>query len=403
MQRSLIKKMSGLPDPTTSFKLQTIPAECRSDEYNEIAWGIPKYGGQTPEHVPMWIPRPKVTDFTVKYELVYSGICHSDCHTGTNDWFACVYPCVLGHEHAGIVTEVGARVTKVKVGDRVGVGCFIDACLECKMCKKGEEQYCEKGMTGTFNGNKIHGRVGGNQELTTFGGYSATNVVHEYFVMKIPDSIPFDRAAPLFCAAITLYDPLRHWGATKEDRDKMVIGVVGVGGLGTMGIKLAKAFGHDVVVVSRSMDKEKAAKEKGADYYVASSDTNSIKSCPVKCDLILNTVGAKHDINVYIPLLAQDGTIVQLGGLVYPHTVSQFGLMMKRQKIAGSLIGGIKATEECLEVCAKHSIYPDVQVIEAKDIDWAWQQLIGPSGNKDAVRYVIDVKKSLENKNFLPK
>ena len=183
----------------------------------------------------------------------------------------------------------------------------------------------------------------------------------------------------------------------------MVIGVVGVGGLGTMGIKLAKALGHTVVAVSRSMDKEKLAIEKGADYYVASTDASAVASCPLKCDLILNTVGVKHDLNVYMPLLAQDGTLVQLGGNVYPHTVSQTGLMFKRQSIGGSLIGGIKATEECLELCAKHDIYPDVQLIEAKDIDWAWQELIGPFGNKDGVRYVIDIKKSLENKDFLPK
>jgi len=395
--------MSGLPDPATCWTSQTIPSECRPDEYNEVAWGIAEYGGQTPKHVPMWIPRPKVTDFTVKYDLVYAGVCHSDCHTGTNDWFGCVYPCVLGHEHAGVVTEVGAKVTKVKVGDRVGVGCFIDACLNCKMCKRGDEHYCEKGMTQTYNSKKIHGRVGGNPDLTTFGGYSCSNVVHEYFVMKIPDAIPFEKAPPIFCAAITLYDPLRHWGATKDDRVKMVIGVCGIGGLGTMGIKIAKALGHTVVAVSRSARKEKMAKEKGADYYVATSDPKSVTDCPVKCDLILNTVGAKHDINVYMPLLSQDGTIVQLGGNVYPQSFSAFTLMMKRLKIAGSIIGGIKATEECLEFCAKHGIYPDIQLIEAKEIDWAWQQLIGPSGNKDGVRYVIDIKKSLENKDFLPK
>ena len=395
--------MSGLPDPTTSWTTQTIPDGCGPDEYNEVAWGIAEYGGQNPKHVPLWIPRPKVSEFTVKYELVFSGICHSDCHTGTNDWFTCCYPCVVGHEHAGVVTEVGDKVTKVKVGDRVGVGCFIDACLDCKMCSKGEENYCEKGMVGTFNGQKTHGRVAGNQDLKTFGGYSASNVVHEHFVMKIPDAVPFEKAPPLLCAAITLYDPLKHWGATKEGVDKMVIGVVGVGGLGTMGIKLAKAMGHTVVAVSRSMDKEKMAKEKGADHYVASADSKSMSECPVKCDLILNTVGVKHDLNVYMALLAQDGTLVQLGGNVYPQTVNQFGLMFRRQKIAGSIIGGIKNTEECMEFCAKHGIYPDVQLIEAKDIDWAWNELLGPSGNKDGVRYVIDVKKSLENKDFVPK
>jgi uncharacterized zinc-type alcohol dehydrogenase-like protein len=264
----------------------------------------------------MLIPRPKVTEFTVKYELHYAGVCHSDCSTGTNEWFGTTYPCVVGHEHAGVVTEVGDKVTKVKVGDRVGVGCFIDACLECNMCKKGEENYCEKGMTGTFNSVKKHGRVNGNPELTTFGGYSGSNVVHEHFVMKIPDAIPMEKASPLFCAAITLYDPLRHWGYTVGE--KRVVGIVGVGGLGTMGIKLAKALGHTVVAISRSADKEALAKSKGADHYVASSDPESVKNAPLKCDIILNTVGAKHDVNSYFPLLAQDGTLVQLGGCVHP-------------------------------------------------------------------------------------
>jgi uncharacterized zinc-type alcohol dehydrogenase-like protein len=264
----------------------------------------------------MFIPRPKVTDFTVKYELHYSGICHSDCHTGCNEWFNATYPCVTGHEHAGIVTEVGAKVTKFKVGDRVGVGCFIDACLECKMCKKGEENYCEKGITGTYNSTKKNLRVAGNTDILTFGGYSASNVVHEHFVMKIPDAIPMDKAGPLLCAAITLYDPLRHWGYTVGE--KRIVGVVGVGGLGTMGIKLAKAMGHTVVAISRSLDKEALAKEKGADHYIASNDPESVKNAPVKCDLILNTVGVKHDIKSYIPLLAQDGNLVQLGGCVTP-------------------------------------------------------------------------------------
>jgi uncharacterized zinc-type alcohol dehydrogenase-like protein len=216
----------------------------------------------------MWIPRPKVTDFQVKYELHYAGICHSDSSSGCNEWHMTTYPVVTGHEHAGIVTEVGAKVTKVKIGDKVGVGCFVDCCMECTMCKKGEEQYCEKMMTFTYGGQKNHGRVEGNPNLTTFGGYSGSNVVHEHFVMKIPDEIPFEAAAPILCAGITLYDPLRNRGAL-EKKD-MVIGVIGVGGLGTMGIKFAKYLGHTVVAISRSQDKESLAKGKGADHYVAS-------------------------------------------------------------------------------------------------------------------------------------
>lgn len=242
----------------------------------------------------------------------------------------------------GKVVEVGSKVTKVKVGDNVGVGCFIDACLDCPRCKEGDEQYCDKGMTGTYGGDKKHGRVGGNQETKTCGGYSASNVVHEHFVCKIPDGIPPECAAPILCAGITMYDPLRHWGATAGK--KMTIGIIGVGGLGTMGIKISKALGHDVYAISTSAHKEGLAKEKGATNFVVSTDPKSMQENARKCDLILNTVSANHDLNVYMPLLAKSGTLVQLGLVTTPHPVNQLPLMFNRQGIAGSLIGGIAAT-----------------------------------------------------------
>lgn len=307
------------------------------------------------------------------------------------------YPCVPGHELCGRVVEVGEKVTKVKVGDNVGVGCFIDACLDCPRCNEGDEQYCNNGMTGTYGGEKKHGRVSGNQEVRTLGGYSGSNVVHEHFVCKIPDGIPLECAAPILCAGITMYDPLRHWGATQGK--KMSIGIIGVGGLGTMGIKLANALGHDVYAISTSAHKEPLAKEKGASHFVVSTDPESVKANAGKCDLILNTVSVNHDLNQYMPLLAKSGTLVQLGLVTTPHPVNQLPLMFNRQKIGGSLIGGIAATQECLNLCAQHKIWPDCKLIEANQIDWAWEQLSG--SNQDAVRFVIDIKKSLENESFI--
>lgn len=364
-------------------------------EYPEVAWGIEKSGEK---HKPLTIARPKVTDHAVKFEMLYCGICHSDVHTGKNDWGPCSFPFVSGHELLGRVVEVGSKVTKFKVGDICAVGCFIDACLECVNCKKGDEQYCDKGMTTTYNGDKKHGRVGGNQTTKTAGGYSAANTVHEDFVIKIPEGMDLEKTAPILCAGITMYSPLKHWGAANE---KKIVGIVGIGGLGTMGIKLAKALGNEVMAISSSPNKEALAKEKGATLFACSKNPESMKANAGKCDLILNTVSAQHDINAYMPLLASGGVIVQLGGVTAPHTVSQFALMMKRQSIAGSLIGGIKETQEVVDLCFQHGIYPDCKVIEAKDIDWAWDQLM--TTNADGIRYVIDIKKSLENKEFLPK
>jgi len=252
-------------------------------------------------------------------------------------------------------------------------------------------------MTGTYNGVKKHGRVGGNQSTKTAGGYSAANTVHEDFIIKIPDGMDLEKTAPILCAGITMYSPLKNWGAVNE---KKIVGIIGIGGLGTMGIKLAKALGNEVMAVSSSPNKEELAKSKGATLFACSKNPDSMKEHAGKCDLILNTVSASHDINAYLPLLATGGVMVQLGGVTTPHTVSNFPLMMKRISIAGSLIGGIKETQEVVDLCFKHGIYPDCKVVEAKDIDWAWDQLIHT--NADGIRYVIDVKKSLENKEFLP-
>lgn len=262
---------------------------------------------------PMMINRPKcLNEHDVRFEMMFCGICHSDVHSGLNHLGGAMYPMVPGHELVGIVQEVGTKVTKVKVGDPVGVGCIIDSCLDCNMCAKGDEQYCMKGgSVHTYNDKKKYSHIGGNQESQTFGGYSGSNTVHEHFLLKLPNNIALDKAGPILCAGITLYDPLRHWGATKGV--KMTIGIIGVGGLGTMGIKLAKALGHQVVAVSTSASKEQLAKDKGADVFVVSSDNQSVTAAAGTCDLILNTVSGNHDINTYLPLLAKNATIVQLG------------------------------------------------------------------------------------------
>jgi uncharacterized zinc-type alcohol dehydrogenase-like protein len=220
-------------------------ADTQEDEYQTTAWALTETGGK---FTPIKINRAKAVDHQVNFEILYAGICHSDVHVGMNDFGNCVYPFVGGHEILGKVTEVGDKVSKVKVGDTVGVGCFVDACLGCEMCKDGDEQYCMKGMTGTYNGDKKHGNVLGNQTTKTQGGYSESHTVHEHFVLKIPDNLPVDKAAPIMCAGITLYSPINHWGGFKGN--KMTIGVIGIGGLGTMGIKIAKAAGHDVVAIS---------------------------------------------------------------------------------------------------------------------------------------------------------
>ena len=327
-----------------------IPAP-RDDEYPEVAWGINKCGE---DFSPITINRPKVGANDVKVDMHYCGICHTDVHIALNHLGGTMYPIVPGHELVGVVEEVGAAVTKVKVGDKVGIGCLCDACFNCSSCKKGEEQYCQvDGWCHIYNDKKKYGHIGGNPDTQTFGGYSGSQVLHEHFIMKVPDALPLEQAGPLLCAGITMWDPLRHWGATKGDK-KMTIGIIGVGGLGTMGIKLAHHLGHRVVAISTSASKEAMAKSKGADAFVVSTDPASLAAEARSCDLILNTVAAAHDLNTYTSLLAESGTLVQLGVIGTPHSVNQLGLIMQRKSIAGSLIGGIKSTEEMLEFCAKH-------------------------------------------------
>ena len=319
---------------------------------------------------------PKPND--VEIDIKFCGVCHSDLHQVRDEWGNATFPMVPGHEIVGIVSRVGASVSKYKVGDRVGVGCMVDSCRKCQPCKDGFEQYCENGMTGTYNSFERDGKT------PTYGGYSKQVVVHEDFVLRIPDGLPLDGAAPLLCAGITTYSPLHHWkcGPGKH------VAVVGLGGLGHMGVKIARAMGAHVTVLSQSTKKKADAERLGAHDYHATSDEKTLKTLANKFDLILDTVSAKHDINAYLSMLKTDGTLVQVGAPPEPIPIQVFSLIMNRRAFAGSLIGGIPETQEMLDFCAKHGLTADIEVIPIDKINEAYDRL-----EKSDVRYrfVIDI------------
>ncbi|MDF2962043.1 MAG: adhC1 [Paenibacillus sp.] len=328
------------------------------------------------------IERRDLKPHDVLIEIKYAGICHSDIHTAHGDWGPVNYPLVPGHEIAGIVTRVGSEVTKYAVGDRVGVGCMVDSCRECDNCHKGEEQYCLNGMTGTYGAIDRYGQY-------TQGGYSSHIVVTEDFVVRIPDGIELDVAAPLLCAGITTYSPLRHWGAASGKK----VAVVGLGGLGHMAVKLAHAMGAEVTVLSQTLKKKEDGLRLGADHYYATSDLETFKKLAGSFDLIVNTVSAKIDMNAYLSLLALDGTLVNVGAPAEPLPVQVFSLIPQRRSFAGSMIGGIRETQEMLDFCAEHQIAPEIEVISAKQIDEAWERVLASDVR---YRFVIDIS-TMEN------
>lgn len=323
------------------------------------------------------ISRRELTPKDVLIEIKYCGICHSDIHHAHGEWGSETYPLVPGHEIAGVVTEVGSDVTKHKAGDYVGVGCMVDSCRECVNCKKGEEQYCLAGNTGTYAKIDKYGE-------NTLGGYSTHIVVTEDFVLKIPESIGLDTAAPLLCAGITTYSPLRHWGTGPGKK----VAIVGLGGLGHMAVKIAHAMGAEVTVLSHSMKKQADGMRLGADKYYATTDPETFKNLAGYFDLIINTVSAKVDIDVFLSLLDLDGTLVNVGAPGEPLPLSAFSLIMKRRSFAGSLIGGIRETQEMLDFCAEHNIGADIEVISVDQIDEAYERIL----NSDVkYRFVIDI------------
>ncbi|WP_410772133.1 NAD(P)-dependent alcohol dehydrogenase [Fontibacillus sp. BL9] len=313
----------------------------------------------------------------VLIEIKYAGICHSDIHTAHGEWGPVNYPLVPGHEIAGIVTSVGPHVTKYKVGDRVGVGCMVDSCGECENCRKGEEQYCLKGNVPTYAGVDKYGEP-------TQGGYSTHIVVTEDFVVRIPDNIELDAAAPLLCAGITTYSPLNHWGAGPGKK----VAVVGMGGLGHMAVQIAHAMGAEVTVLSQSLKKKDDGLQLGADSYYATSDPKTFEILAGNFDLIINTVSASIDMDAYFSLLTLDGTLVNVGAPGEPLSLNVMSLIGHRRSFAGSMIGGIRETQEMLDFCAKHNIAPKIEVISADQIDEAYKRVLASDVK---YRFVIDI------------
>lgn len=324
------------------------------------------------------IPRRDPTGHDVQIEILYCGICHSDLHTARNEWSSImptVYPCVPGHEIVGRVTHTGSAVTKFKVGDLAGVGCLVDSDRTCPNCQAGLEQFCP-GMVLTYNFPDRH--LGG----VTYGGYSESIVVDENFVLRIPDNLDLAGAAPLLCAGITTYSPLRHWGVTSGKK----VGIVGLGGLGHMGVKFARALGAHVVVFTTSPGKRDDALRLGADEVVISRDANEMQKHAGSFDFILDAVSADHDLNAYIQLLARDGNLTLVGAPEKPLPVSVFGLLFARRSLSGSLIGGIAETQEMLDFCGKHNITADVEVIPIQKINEAYEKML-----KSDVKYRFSI------------
>lgn len=331
------------------------------------------------ELVPYHFERRDLRPNDVAIEILYSGVCHSDLHTIRGDWGEQPYPLIPGHEIVGKVIDTGDKVSKYKVGQKVAVGCMVDSCQDCDQCHKDQEQYCRNGMTPTYGAPD---RVSGE---TTQGGYSKHIVVREEFVLSVPDQLDLSKAAPILCAGITTYSPLKTWNIGKGSR----VGVIGLGGLGHMAVKLAVAMGAEVTVISRSTKKEDSAKAIGAKGILSSTDEEAMKKSQGSFDFILDTVPVKHDFDTYMPLLDVDGTLVLVGQIGPMEETMTFPLVFGRRRIAGSLIGGIAETQEVLDFCAKHNIHPECEMIKAEDINKAWEELA--KGNP-AHRYVIDME-----------
>ncbi len=332
----------------------------------------------------MNIYRRALTSKDIEIEILYCGVCHSDLHTARNDWGGTKYPTVPGHEIIGKITNLGNEVTKFKVGDLVGVGCMVDSCRTCDSCKKDLEQYCLNGFTGTYNGYDKH--LGGH----TFGGYSEKVVVDEAFVLRIPENLDAAAVAPLLCAGITTWSPLRHWNVKEGSK----VAVIGLGGLGHMAIKLTKGLGASVTLFSRTPDKAQDALDLGADEVIISTDEAQMKSVKGKFDVIIDTVPYVHDVNPYITTLNISGTLVLVGylGDLDP-VLNTVPLIMGRKSVAASLIGGIAETQEMLDFCGKHNIVSDIEIIKMQDINEAYERMLRSDVK---YRFVIDMQ-SLKN------
>ncbi len=323
------------------------------------------------------IERRELRPHDILIDIKFSGICHSDIHSAYDEWGGGIFPMVPGHEIAGIVEAVGSDVTKFAVGDRVGVGCFVDSCGECEYCQRGDEQYCTKGVVQTYNSKEYDG-------TPTYGGYSQKIVVTDRFVVSIPDKLEMDVASPLLCAGITTYSPLKHWNIGPGKK----VAVIGVGGLGHLALQFARALGAEVTALSRSASKKDEALELGAHQYYSTEEAETFKELAGQFDLILNTVSANLNVDAYLSLLRVDGTLVNVGAPAEADQYHVFSLIMGRRSIAGSLVGGIAETQEMLDFAAEHGIAPKIEVIHAHQVDEAYERVL-----KSDVRYrfVIDI------------
>tara|TARA_R110002051_G_scaffold73143_1_gene132813 strand:- start:5471 stop:6526 length:1056 start_codon:yes stop_codon:yes gene_type:complete len=347
---------------------------------------IKAYGATaaTEDLKPLDIHRRGVGQEDIKIDITHCGVCHSDIHTVRNDWKGATYPVVPGHEIVGRVTEVGATVKNYKVGDLVGVGCLVDSCHDCAACDNHLEQFCEKGATFTYNSADKH--MSGQQ---TYGGYATNVVVDQQFVLRIPENLDPAAAAPLLCAGITTWSPLSHWKVKKGDK----VGVVGLGGLGHMGVKFAHALGAHVVMITTSASKAEDAKSLGAQEVLISKNQDEMKKHANSFDFILNTIPVGHEMDPYIALLKLDATMVLVGAVEPLKPFHGGGLIMGRKRIAGSLIGGIKETQEMLDFCGKHNIVSDIELIKMQEINTAYERVISSDVK---YRFVIDMA-SLKN------
>jgi uncharacterized zinc-type alcohol dehydrogenase-like protein len=336
-------------------------------------------GNPTADLEPFNFERREPGAHDVLIEILYCGVCHSDIHQARNEWDNSIYPMVPGHEIVGRVARVGSDVTRFAVGDLAGVGCFVDSCRVCANCKEGEDHYCENHLVATYNGTEK------DEKTPTYGGYSSQIVVDENYTLKIPTGLPLANVAPLLCAGITTYSPLRRFNVRAGQR----VGVVGLGGLGHMGVKLAASMGADVTVFSTSPSKEEDARKLGAHSFVITKDPANLESLAGKFDFILDAVSAPHDFNMYLNLLRRNGVMVLVGAPEKPTEVQAFSLITNGRNLAGSMIGSIRETQEMLDYCAEHNITSDVEVIPIQQIKEAYERTI-----KGDVRYrfVIDMK-----------
>lgn len=322
------------------------------------------------------IERREVGEFDVLIDIKFAGICHSDIHQAREGWGEAIFPMVPGHEIAGVVAEVGSGVTKYKVGDRVGVGCMVDSCRECENCEAGLEQYCVKGNVGTYNALDKNGEP-------TYGGYSEKIVVDEAFVVRIPDGLALDVAAPLLCAGITTYSPLKRWNAGPGKK----VAVLGFGGLGHMGVKIAKALGAEVTVLSQSLRKKDDGLRLGADHYYATSDPKTFEELRGSFDVILSTVSAPLDLDAFLSLLKTEGAFVNVGAPEEPVALNLFSVIGGGKTLAGSMIGGIRETQEMLDFCAEHGLGAEIELIEASEVNVAYERVLSSDVR---YRFVID-------------